>query len=65
MIEFRLRIPLRVKSRQTRLAEAALGYALPPVVIPARTTLRLVDFAGVHALASSEARSIRDGAADV
>jgi hypothetical protein len=42
---FRLRIPLRLKTKETQLREAFYDMELPDdLVVPARTTLRLIDF---------------------
>lgn len=51
VIEIRLRESLRLKTRDERMMEAALGHELPPTIIPARTTLRIVDFFEAGALA--------------
>lgn len=43
VLPIRLRVPLRLKTREDRMREAWLGRELPPVVVPARTTLRVVE----------------------
>lgn len=51
VIEVSLRVPLRVKTHAQRLEEAWLGVDLPATVVPARTTLRIVDLFVDSALA--------------
>lgn len=44
LIEIRLRRALYVRSQAQREIEAMTGIVMPPLTIPARTTLRIIDF---------------------
>lgn len=62
VILIRLRRPLHLKTGEQRIREAITGWDEPPVIIPARTTLRIVDFFedGVLALAPDGRRLFVD-----